>query len=113
MDFSGMPPQMAAHFREMERTQRERVPHRETLPAFSELLVDGAGNLWARDPRPEADQPHRWSVFDPEGRWLGTVQTPAELRVRQIGTDWILGTALDELEVEHVRMYRIQKDTRN
>jgi hypothetical protein len=79
------------------------------LPAFSELLVDGAGNLWVRDPRPLEDQPHHWSVFDREGRWLGTVQTPADLQVRQIGPDWMLGTAQDEMEVEHVRMYRLQK----
>jgi hypothetical protein len=109
MDLSGMPPEMAARFREMQRTLRERVPHRRTLPAFSELLVDGTGNLWVRDPRPDADQPHRWSVFDGEGRWLGTVQTPADLRVRQIGADWVLGTALDELDVEHVRVHRIRK----
>lgn len=112
-NLSDLPPDMAAQFREMQRTQRERVPHRETLPAFSELLVDGAGNLWARDPRPEEDHPHRWSVFDADGRWLGMVQTPADLRVRQIGPDWILGTAQDELEVQHVRMYRIRKGTRN
>ena len=109
MQMVGLPPEMAAQAREMQRTQRERIPHRATLPAFSQLLVDAAGNLWARDPRPLVDQPHRWSVFDPEGRWLGTVQTPADLQVRQIGTDWILGTAQDELDVEHVRLYRIQK----
>ena len=109
MRTSGMPPEMAAQFQEMNRTMRQRVPHRETLPAFAELRVDGAGNLWVRDPEPQDGVPHRWSVFDPEGRWLGTVQTPADLRVRQIGTDWILGTAQDELDVEHVRLYRIQK----
>jgi hypothetical protein len=105
----GLPPEVAARVKEMQRTQRDRVPQRATLPAFAQLLVDGAGNLWVRDPRPIEDEPHRWSVFDAEGGWLGTVETPAELTVRQIGTDWVLGTAKDEMDVEHVRMYRIQK----
>lgn len=109
VDLSQMPPEMRAKFQEMQRTERERIPHRATLPAFSQLLVDGAGNLWVRDPRPIQEEPHRWTVFDAEGRWLGAVQTPADLTVHQIGTDWILGTGKDELDVEHVRMYRIQK----
>ncbi|HEX2209769.1 MAG TPA: hypothetical protein VHG93_18960 [Longimicrobium sp.] len=109
MDLSQMPPDMRARFAEKQRTQRERVPRRATLPAFAQLLLDGAGNLWVRDPRPDEEQPHRWSVFDSDGQWLGTVQTPPALMVRQIGTDWILGTEQDELEVEHVRLYRLEK----
>lgn len=109
MDVSGMPPAMRARFMEMQRTERERVPRRETLPAFDQLLVDSEGNLWVRDVRPDKEKPNTWSVFDTEGRWLGTVQTPAELRVQQIGPDWVLGTAKDDLDVEHVRLYRIEK----
>lgn len=111
MDLSQMPPSMRARFLEQQRTERERIPHRATLPAFERLLVDGAGNLWVRDPQPREEEAQRWSVFDAEGRWLGTVETPAELEVEQIGADWILGTAKDELDVQHVRMYRIQKPT--
>jgi hypothetical protein len=109
MRMVGLPPEMEAQAREMQRTRRERVPHRATLPAFAELLVDATGNLWVRDPRPGEDAPYRWSVFDADGRWLGAVETPADLRVRQIGDGWMLGTARDELDVEHVRVHRIQK----
>ncbi len=109
LNLSQMPPSMRAKFEEKQRTRRERIPHRATMPAFTQLLVDGAGNLWVRDPRPDQEAPQRWSVFDAEGGWLGTVETPADLTVEQIGTDWILGTAKDEMDVEHVRMYRIQK----
>ncbi|HEX6912158.1 MAG TPA: hypothetical protein VF142_17275, partial [Longimicrobium sp.] len=85
------------------------VPARSTLPAFDQLVADAAGNLWVRDYRVDPDAPSRWSVFDPGGRWLGQVEMPAGVTVLQIGADWVLGRARDELEVESVRLYRLQK----
>lgn len=90
------------------RTEGE-VPARETIPAFDRLIVDVAGNLWVRDYLVAPDDVSRWSVFDPEGRWLGMVETPAGLDVHQIGSDWILGTVKDELDVEYVRLYPLVK----
>jgi hypothetical protein len=109
MKVSGMPAAERARWEAAQRARRDRLPRRATLPAFAQLLVDGKGNLWVRDPQPRREEAHAWSVFDPEGRWLGTVRTPAGFDVKQIGADWILGTAKDELDVEHVRVYRIQK----
>jgi hypothetical protein len=51
----------------------------------------------------------RWSVFTPEGRWLGTARTPAGLRVTEIGADYVLGVAVDSLDVESVRLHAIVK----
>jgi hypothetical protein len=85
------------------------VPARETVPAFDQLLVDTQGNLWARDFRITLGDTQRWSVFDPAGRWLGTVRTPAGVEIYQIGPDWILGRARDELEVEYVRLYPLHR----
>lgn len=85
------------------------LPARATLPAFDQLLADADGNLWVRDYQVARDAPSRWSVFDAEGRWRTTVNTPAGLTVLQVGRDWILGRARDELEVEYVRLYRLRK----
>ena len=52
---------------------------------------------------------HILEDFDPDGRWLGTVEMPAGPRVREIGDDYVLGTATDELDVEHVRLHRLVK----
>lgn len=111
-DIAGLPAAQAAGLRRLRARQREVFPRRETLPAFADARVDAAGSLWVQDFRRPADEQPRWSVFDADGRWLGTVETPAGLEVHQIGPDWILGVQADELEVEHVRVYPLVKPGR-
>ena len=41
-------------------------------------------------------------VFDSEGVWIGTVTTPVNVTVLEIGTDYLLGRHRDELGVERV-----------
>jgi hypothetical protein len=88
----------------------EPLPARTTVPAYDRLVVDQQGNLWVRDFVLTPDDAPRWSVFDPQGRWVSTVQTPAGVEVYQIGPDWILGRALDDLDVEYVRLYRLRRE---
>ena len=40
-----------------------------------------------------------WTVFNPEGHILGFVETPAGLDIYEIGEDYILGLATDDLGV--------------
>ena len=87
-------------------------PLAETFPAFSTILSDGAGNLWVREydfPREERPAP-LWTVFDPEGRVLGFVETPKDLlHIHEIGENYILGVALDELGVESVQLWPLER----
>lgn len=88
------------------------APYPETMPALDALIMDAEGMLWVRDyatPTEREERPQSWSVFDGDGRWLGTVETPVGLEVREIGSDYILGVWKDGFEVEHVRMHRIAK----
>lgn len=101
-----------ANFRRMREKQKEVLPRRETFPAFARVRTDTEGNLWVEEYGRPADEQSRWSVFDPEGRWLGTVQIPGDFEVQQIGPDWILGVQKDEMDVEHVRMYPLVKSAR-
>ena len=83
----------------------------ETFPAFSTILCDGAGNLWVREydlPLEERPAP-LWTVFDPQGRVLGLVETPPDLTIHEIGEDYVLGTVKDELDVQYVRMYPLER----
>lgn len=92
------------------RSQIFDIPRVPTLPAYGEMLhVDAAGDLWVREFTPpwQEDAPSQWAVFDPDGRWLGTVSTPAGLEVHEIGDDYVLGVARDELDVERVRLHRL------
>ncbi len=87
----------------------ERVPFPDSMPAYDALEVDEAGNLWVRDYVPEWEAETRWIVFDPDGAVLGTLRAPRSLEVHQIGDDFVLGTLTDELDVEHLRLYRLEK----
>lgn len=94
------------------RRQRQfvrEVPFPDHMPTYRELLLDDRGYLWVEHYRaPWERQPH-WSVFDPRGRWLGEIETPMGLTVLQIGADYILGRRRDDLDVQHVVVFGLQR----
>ncbi len=102
---SGRPPQV----RQLLERSLEAMSFPETLPAYNEIRADPEGNLWVSDYRITPDDPGRWTVFDPEGRMLGTVATPERMRVLDIGRDYVLGAWADDMDVEHVRMFALEK----
>jgi hypothetical protein len=57
-----------------------------------------------------ADEPAEWSVFDPDQVWLGCVTIPRGLEVYEIGSDYILWRATDEMEVERILVFELVKD---
>ena len=70
------------------------LDRRETKPAYERLMEDARGNLWVAEFTPlyrRRGPSNRWTIFDPEGRWLGTMETPADLRLTEIGEDYLLG----------------------
>ena len=83
----------------------------ESFPAFTEFMGDGAGHLWVREydfplePRPAP----LWTVFDPAGLVLGFVETPAELDIKEIGEDYILGRVVDEMGVEEFQVWPLER----
>lgn len=95
--------------KEMEGILAE-MPIPATMPAFAEFRTDSADDLWVKEyPGADADAPSTWTVFDPEGQMLGQLSMPARFQVMQIGDDFVLGVWKDDLDVEHVRMYALQK----
>ncbi|MGH7575430.1 MAG: hypothetical protein ACREM1_09955 [Longimicrobiales bacterium] len=86
------------------------VPAADQFPAYSVMVRDRVGNVWlATYPRPDRSGPRTWTVLDPDGRWLGGVELPERLSVWDIGDRYVLGVMDDELGVEHVRMYELNK----
>ena len=86
----------------------------------SGFRFDGEGNLWVRRGRREPllsrvsqerpkRPPDRWWVFDSAGHWLGEIKTPANLLVKYISGGLLLGVSWDDLDVEEVRAYRIER----
>ena len=81
------------------------MPLVDSYPAFAEILSDRAGYLWVREYRAGV-----WTVFDPEGRAQGLIETPPGLRTFEIGQDYILGWVYDELGVEYVQLWPLSRN---
>ena len=95
--------------RQEARQRLADMPVAETMPAYEDLAVDAAGNIWAQEYRLEDDTESEWIVFDGTGRMLGNVMMPAGLQVTEIGEDFVLGIWRDELDVQHVQLYELNK----
>jgi hypothetical protein len=85
-------------------------------PVSGRIVVDRDGWIWLE--RYEVDSgyrerlseaPRRWYILDPQGRATGAIDIPADFRVEEIGTDYILGIATDADGVETVRMYALRR----
>jgi len=99
-------------WRPRERHMLDEMPFPETMPAYSDIRADPEGNLWVADYRRPGDDQPRWNVFDSDGRWLGTVEGPPGFHVYEIGAHYVLGRHSDEMDVERVRLYDLEKPDR-
>ena len=93
------------------RRRWESVPVAEHFPVFKSLMSDVLDHLWVEEYEfPGEGRPGSlWTVFDSEGRVLGLVETPEGLWIWEIGEDYILGRADDELGVESVQVWPLER----
>lgn len=93
----------------------------EHHPAWGRIMEDRTGHLWVEQPNPDdpgvrsgwhtiRDTPSTWEVFDPDGVWLGAVELPPRFIVQEVGADYVVGVALDALEVESIRVYDLSRE---
>jgi hypothetical protein len=95
---------------------------RETLPAFSAFLVDDLGFIWVRPYEPLKHSTAlggltlpgggpggRWTILSPAGVKVGEIDMPRDLEPLRITTDAVIGVALDELDVETVRVHALRR----
>lgn len=90
---------------------RERFLHiapAEQVPPFSTLTVDPDGVLWANLSVP-GDTAAVLRAFDTTGRVLGEVRIPIELKVFEIGRDYVLGTYQDRGGEPVVALYGLRR----
>jgi hypothetical protein len=99
-----------ASFRQQAERNLAEMPYPGTFPAFADLMADLEGDLWVLDYARPGDERRSWTVFSRDGRALGKVETPPGLRLMEIGRDHVLGVWQDDLDVEHVRMYRLDRE---
>ena len=94
---------------------RPRAPH---LPVLRSIHVDETGHLWLQPYYVAGAEPPPFEVHAPDGTWLGSVALPPGLHrafiqyqapYMEIGEDYVLGLWTDDLDVQYVRMYRIDR----
>ena len=87
------------------------MPVVERFPAFRMLLTDPLNHLWVREATlPGMDRPAPlWTVFDADGLALGFIETPDGLSVFEIGADYLLGRVTDDMGVESVQVWGVER----
>lgn len=99
-----------------QRREREQMirdaPYPPTMSPVTAMAAGAGGGVWVKEAQPPDtwDRFSRWSVFDAEGRWMATVETPGRFLVQQAGPDWVLGQMTDADGTAHVRLYRLIKE---
>ena len=93
----------------------------DTLSPFFDVVVDTEGYLWARSSSPETGLGDHWSVFSPEGRWLGVMPVPwgggasglcrgqGYTSACWVDRDFFMILRRDEFGVERVEGYRMRR----
>lgn len=104
------PAQIEEHQAEM-RQSLQSLPVAEHITAFSSVIVDRLDHLWVEEFElpGQARTGSLWTVFDPGGRVLGFVETPDRLEIFEIGEDYILGRSWDEMYVEYVQLWALER----
>jgi hypothetical protein len=88
------------------RQRYQSDPYGDEIPLFSSAFVDRDQRLWVSESSwPSEDIPTGWSVFSPEGVWLGDLEAPRRVRLLDARGDTVLGIWHDELDVQHVQLH--------
>jgi hypothetical protein len=90
--------------------QASERPMREFWGFFLGIRVDREGFLWIASPAPDGGQASpEMLIVSPDGRYMGRVQMPGDLRLLDVGPDWVLGVWRDDLDVEYLRLHRLER----
>lgn len=84
-----------------------RLEFPAAMPAHGRVLLDHGGRVWLEEYEPDDAAARSWSVLSSAGEYLGDVATPPGLHILEIGTDYVLGRAVDDLDRESVVVYSL------
>jgi hypothetical protein len=101
--------EQARQFRQMFR----EAPIPDFHPAYGSIYADKLGYLWVEEYRLPGEERRLTTIFDPEGKMVGSVTLPNRFQVTEIGADYILGRYVDELGVEYLRMHTLRRPGRD
>ena len=107
---SSIPADRAERRAERRRDLREMAVA-EHLPAFAAYRPDALDHLWVYEYEAAGEERPGtlFTIFDPDGRVLGFFEIPEGMVIHEIGADYILGKVRDELGVETVHLWSLQR----
>ena len=79
----------------------------DVLPAYDMIIVDDAGNLWARQFLAPGARMGTWMIFDKAGRQTARMTMPASMSVMQVGSNFLVALTGGKDENEVVTVYRL------
>lgn len=91
------------------RENLRRYEYPELFPAYTEAILDDNGRLWVRRFKGLTDPQELWEVFERRsGHYIGTISMPSGERLMAVASNIVVSVWLDELEVEHLRIYGVR-----
>lgn len=85
---------------EYARPNRASVPMASHIPVFDAIIGDELGCLWVRDYDLPDRGPNSWTVFDSRGIAIARSEMPDNLRIWEIGHEYVLASQVDPLGVQ-------------
>lgn len=79
------------------------------LPPLEDLKIASDGSIWLQRFVPTADGSAEWWILHPDGEPAGRAFTPAGLRVLHIDGDDVWGVESDEMDVDYIVRYRVDR----
>ncbi|NNM04759.1 MAG: hypothetical protein HKO65_06605 [Gemmatimonadetes bacterium] len=91
------------------RAGYEDFPVPDFMPAFAGLHADAFGFLWVERYRKPGDDMPVFDIVSPVGALVGTATLPSGSDVLEIGDDYVLVLQRDQLEVEYLRLFSLNR----
>lgn len=96
-------------YRPRLRSALRQMPFPRYLPATNELFRSGDGDIWVAGSVRSGEESRDWIVVSSENAVVARVEVAADLQVLDAGRDFLLVKQLDELDVQHVLLFDLER----
>jgi len=86
------------------------ISYPEAKPTFKELTTDRSGRLLVRNWEAFDGETVDWLVFGTNGHLVANLTVPSDVLLLEIGDDYVICVWKDELDVEFVKVYGLNKE---
>ena len=94
---------------ENARSNRADVPLASHIPLFDAIVGDELGCLWVRDFDLPGEEPATWTVFDSSGTAMARTEMPGDLRIWEIGQEYVLASQVDGMGMQALIVLPLQR----